>query len=37
MSEVEGEGNVTVYRDICMRYRVRDMLLCTGMYVSVTG
>jgi len=31
MYELQGEGNVTVYRDVFMRYRVREMLLCTGM------
>ena len=29
MSEVQSEGNVTVYRDVCLRYRVREMLLRT--------
>ena len=31
MSEVQGEGNVTVYSDVCQSYREREMLLCTGM------
>ena len=29
MCEVQGLGNVTVYSDVCLRYRVREMLLCT--------
>ena len=29
MSEVQCDGNVTVYSDVCLRYRVREMLLCT--------
>ena len=29
--EVQGEGNVTVYSDICLRYRMREILLCTVM------
>ena len=31
MSEVQGEGNVTVYSDVCLKYRVGEMLLCTVM------
>jgi len=37
VSDVQGEGNVTVYSDMCLRYRVREMLLCTVMYVCGTG
>ena len=37
MSEVQGEGNVTVYSDVCLRYRVREMLLCTVKCVEVLG
>ena len=33
MSVVQGEGNVIVYSDVCLRYRVREMLLCTMMCV----
>jgi len=33
VSEVQGEGNVTVYSDGCLKYRVREMLLCTVMCV----
>ena len=31
MSEVESEGNVTLYSDVCLRYRVKEMILCTEM------
>jgi len=31
VSEVQGEGNHTVYSDVCLRYRVREMLLSTVM------
>ena len=31
MSEVQGGGNVIVYSDVCLRYRVREMFLCTVM------
>jgi len=30
---VQGEGNVTEYRDVCLRYRVKKILLCTVMCV----
>jgi len=33
VSEIQCEGNVTVYSDVFMRYRVREMLLCTVMCV----
>ena len=33
LSEVKCEGNVTVYSDLCLRYRVREMLMCTVMFV----
>ena len=33
MSEVQGGGNVTVYSEVCLRYWVREMLLCTVMCV----
>jgi len=36
MSEVQVGGNVTVYSDVCLRYRVREMLLCTVMCVCGT-
>ena len=29
--EVECEGNVTVYNDVCLRYRLREILLYTLM------
>jgi len=29
VSEVQSEGNVTAYSDVCLRYRVREMLLRT--------
>ena len=29
MSEVQGEGNVTVYSDVCLRFRVIEILLYT--------
>jgi len=29
--EVQGGGNVTVYIDVFLRYRLREMLLCTVM------
>ena len=35
MCEVQGGGNV-VYSDVCLRYRLRDML-CTVMCVCGTG
>jgi len=28
VSEVQGGGNVTVCSEVCLMYRVRDMLLC---------
>jgi len=31
VSEVQGEGNVTVNSDVCLRYMVRERLLCTVM------
>ena len=36
MSEVQGEENVIVYSDVCMRYRVGEILLCTVMCVRGT-
>ena len=35
MSEVKGEGNLTVYSDVCLRYRLGEILLCTLMCVCV--
>jgi len=35
VSEVQGEGNVTVYNDVCLRYRCREMLLYKMMCVFV--
>ena len=35
MSEEQGEGNVTVYSDVCLRYRLREILLCTVMVPEV--
>jgi len=37
VSEVQGEGNVTVYSDVGLSYRVMVMLLCTVMCVCCTG
>ena len=37
MSEVRGEGSFTVYSDVCLRYRVGEMLLCKEMCVLVQG
>ena len=37
MSEVQDRRNVTVYSDLCLRYRVGEMLLCTVIYVLGTG
>ena len=37
MSEVQGEGNVTVYSNMCLWYRVREMLLSTVMFAEVQG
>ena len=37
MSEVQREGNVTVYSDVCLKYRAGEMLLCTEMCVLGTG
>jgi len=31
--ELHVEGNITVYNDVCLRYRAREMLLCTVMCV----
>ena len=31
--EVQGEGYVTVHRNVCMRCRMREMLMCTVMCV----
>jgi len=31
--ELQGECNVTVYIGVCMRYRVRNILLCAVMCV----
>jgi len=28
VSVVQSEGNVTVYSDVCVRYRVKEILLC---------
>jgi len=28
VSEVQGEGNIIVYSDMCLSYMVREMLLC---------
>ena len=33
VSEVQDEGNIIVYSDVCLRYMVREMLLCTVMCV----
>jgi len=29
MFEVQGESNITVYSDVCLRYRLREILLCS--------
>ena len=29
----DGEGNVTVYSDVWLRYRLRETLLCTITFV----
>ena len=34
MSEVQGERNITVYSDMCLRYILREMLLCTLICAS---
>ena len=31
MSEVQGEGYIIVCSDVCLRYRVSEMLQCTVM------
>ena len=31
--EVQGEGKFIAYSDVCLKYRVREMLLCTVMFV----
>ena len=28
MYELQGEGYVTAYSDVCLMYRVREVLLC---------
>ena len=33
MSEVQSEANFTVYSDVCLRYRLREMLLCRVLCV----
>ena len=33
VSKVQDKGNVTVYSDVCLRYRVREKLLYTRMCV----
>jgi len=33
VSEVQDEENATVYSDVCLRYMVREMLMCTVMCV----
>jgi len=33
VSEVQGGKNVTVYSDVSLRYRVREVLLCSVMCV----
>jgi len=33
VSEVQSEGNVTVYSYVCLRYSVREMLQYTVMFV----
>ena len=37
MSELQGEGNIIVYGDVCPKYRVKEILLCTVMRVWITG
>ena len=37
MSVVQSGGNVTVYSYVCLRYRVREMLLFSVMCVCGTG
>ena len=37
MYEVHGEGYVIVYRDVCLRYRVRETILCTVCMSEVHG
>ena len=31
MSELQGEGNITLYNDVYLRYKVREMLLYAMM------
>jgi len=33
VSEVQCEGNISKYSDVCLRYRVGKILLCTVMCV----
>jgi len=33
--DVNGEGSVTLYNDMCLRYRVKEMLQCT--FICVLG
>jgi len=30
---LQGEGNITEYSDVCLRYRVVELLLCSVMCV----
>ena len=34
--EVQCEGNATAYNVVCLKYRVREILLCTLMCVRST-
>ena len=35
MSEVQGEVNITVYRNVYMRYWGREMFQCTVMFYEL--
>jgi len=37
VSEVQGEGNIILYSDVCLSYIVREMILCRVMWVWGTG
>ena len=37
MTEVYVEGNVIVYSEVCMRYSLREIVLCTVISFQYTG
>ena len=37
VSEVQVGGNITVYINVCLRFKVREILICTVMFSDVQG